>query len=70
MPLQLINVFNEVENLVHKKVEIYNDKVKKSVGVDADGHLLPTRTSIRGDMTKNKSTYGPLLIDEVKESEI
>ena len=68
VPLQLINVFNEVENLVKKKVEMYNDHVKKSVGMEKK--VLQYNTSVRGGIAKAKSKYEPLIIDEVKACEI
>ncbi len=71
VPLQLINVFDEVESLVKKEVEIHNDKVLKSLGSKtADGQIMPLRTSYRGHITKSRSNYGPLYVDEVKEMDI
>ena len=34
MPLELITVFDEIETLVHKRVNIYNAKVMKSADYD------------------------------------
>ena len=60
----------KVENLVHKKIDAYNDKVTKSVGMMEKKPNLPLHTSVRGGFVKNKCKYEPLNIDKVKECEI
>ncbi|CAH0369619.1 unnamed protein product [Pelagomonas calceolata] len=41
VPLELITVFDDVENMIHKRVEAYNDMVRKCVVVFADRrHLI------------------------------